>query len=83
MDAYMAVLMVMDGIGYLEGTVVAGDTGLPIGGAFVDVVDSPRGMFADENGEFRLTIQQGTYDLEISAFGFAVGTATVTITEDE
>lgn len=83
LDAYMAVLMVMDGIGYLEGTVVAGDTGLPIPGAFVDVVDSPRAVVADDAGEFRLIMQQGTYDLEISAFGFAVGTATVTILEDE
>jgi len=82
-DAYMAVMMVMDGIGYLEGTVLADDTGLPIPGAFVDVVDSPRAVTADENGEFRMTLQQGTYDLEISAFGFETGTATVHIVEDE
>jgi subtilisin family serine protease len=82
-DAYMAVLMVMDGIGYLEGTVVAGDTGLPIPGATIDVVDTPRTAETDDNGEFRLILQQGSYDLEISAFGFAMGTAQVTINEDE
>ena len=82
-DAYMAVLMVMDGIGYLEGTVTAADTGLPIPGALVDVVDSPRSITADENGEFRLILQQGAYDLQISAFGFKLGTASVVIVEDE
>jgi len=82
-DAYEAVLTVMDGVGYLEGTVVAADTGQPIAGALVDLVGSPRSATADAAGEFRLILQEGTHELEISAFGFAVGSAVVTILADE
>ncbi len=83
LDAYAAVLAVMDGIGYLDGTVVALDNGQPVPGASVDVIGTPRGTVADANGEFRMVLEQGDYDLAIDAFGFETATVAAAITEGE
>ena len=82
-DAFAAVLTVLGGVGYLEGTVIAADTGLPVAGALVEVVDTPRIFTADQNGGFRLILAPGAYDLAISAFGFAPGIAGIVIVEDQ
>ena len=83
LEAYDAVLAVMSGIGYLEGTIVDSDTGQPVEGAQVNVVGGYQADVTDASGQFDLTLQQGEIDLLISRFGYLEGSHTVTIVEDE
>jgi subtilisin family serine protease len=83
LDAYAAVLAVMSGIGYLEGTVVDSDTGLPVEGAQVNVVGGYQSDVTDASGQFQLTLQQGDVDLVVTRFGYLEGNYTVTIVEDQ
>jgi len=83
LDAYAAVSAVMDGIGYVEGTITAQDGGQPLPFARVEVVGTSFGADVDEAGFYRLILQQGTYELTISAFGFEPRTVPVTVVEDE
>jgi subtilisin family serine protease len=82
-DAYECVLAVMDGLGYLEGTLVDADTGLPVPEAAVQVVGGYQSDVTDENGQFNLTLQQGQVDLTVTRFGYLEGNYSVTIVEDQ
>jgi len=82
-DAYQAVLAVMDGIGRLEGVVVADDDGRPVPGAHVALVGTPRSADTDPRGAFRLILQRGDYLVAVSAFGFAPYEVPVTVVENE
>ena len=82
-DAYQAVLAVMDGIGYLEGTVVDADTGLPVEGAQIAVVGGYQSDVTDAAGQFQLTLQEGDIQLQITRFGYLAADYTVTIVADQ
>ena len=81
-DAYEAVLAVMDGIGYVEGTLVDSQTGLPVAGAEVQVTGGYQSDVTDDNGIFNLTLPQGETELVINRFGYLEGTYSLTIVED-
>ncbi|MBD3220689.1 S8 family serine peptidase [bacterium] len=83
LDAYDAVLAVMSGIGYLEGTIVDSDTGQPVEGAQVSVVDGYQSDVTDADGRFDLTLPQGAVELVVTRFGYLEGSYTVQIVEDE
>jgi len=82
-DAYAAVLAIMDGIGYLEGTLVDAQTGNPVAGAEVQVTGGYQSDVTDADGVFNLTLPQGEVELVINRFGYLQGTYTVTIVEDQ
>jgi hypothetical protein len=82
-DAYAAVLAVSEGLGYLEGTLVDADTGLPVAEAQVQVVGGYQSASTDADGLFNLTLQQGQVDLVVTRFGYLEGNYTVSIVEDQ
>jgi subtilisin family serine protease len=82
-DAYAAVLAVMDGIGYLEGTIVDSQTGLPVEGASIAVTGGYQTDVTDASGVFNLTLPQGEVEIVVSRFGYLEGRYTVTIVEDQ
>jgi subtilisin family serine protease len=70
-DAYEAVLSVMGGLGTVTGTVTDYDTGLPLEGVRVSVVDRPtyRTTGADGTFEFMLPVGEWTLEFELFAYG--------------
>jgi len=82
-DAYAAVLAVMEGIGYLEGTVVGSDDLMPLADVQVRVVDGYQAAVTDAQGQFDLTLQQGLHQVEFSKFGYGTQVFTIEITEDQ
>jgi subtilisin family serine protease len=83
LDAYEAVLYVMGGIGYIEGTVVDDVTGLPIAGARVEVLDGPQASVTGVDGTYSLTLPEGEVTLVASGFGYADAQITVSVVEDQ
>lgn len=75
LDAYAAVSAAMTGYGLVAGTVADQGTGTPIAGARIEVADSPRFTYSDEDGAFSLSLPAGPATLALSAFGYADQTA--------
>jgi len=76
----LAVFMVMvlitgaafSQVGKVEGTIVDSETGAPVVGANVFIPGTTIGAAADANGEFYiLNLRPGTYELLVSAIGYA------------
>ena len=82
-DAYAAVMAVITGYGYIDGTIVDAGTGLPVEGAQVSVVDGIQTAVTNASGQFQLSIPQGQIELAVSCFGYLDGLFSVTITEDQ
>ncbi|MGI5190264.1 S8 family serine peptidase [Promicromonospora sp. CA-289599] len=70
----------IDGYGFLAGT-VTGPDGEPVAG--VRVTAGERSDTTDAEGAYRLGLEEGSYDLTASAFGFLDATAQADIVEDE
>jgi subtilisin family serine protease len=81
-DAYEAVLAVMQGYGTLQGVVTSNDTGLPIAGALVRNVDGLQADNTDDDGEYTMYLPAGEYTIEYSAFGYLSDTEEVDVPED-
>jgi iron complex outermembrane recepter protein len=56
-------------------------TGEPIAFANISVLNSSTGVVADEEGNFTITINQGTYQLQFSAVGYASKLQEVIVTD--
>ncbi len=82
-DAYEAVLAVMGGLGTVSGTVTDADTGLPIAGVFVDVVDRPVNRVTEADGTFQFMLPVGEWTLAFDVFGYGDETVVVEIIENE
>ena len=77
--------------GCLLSVIVAGQTlsgritdtkGQAIPRATIYIKEISHGIIADENGEFRTTLEKGNYTLEVSSLGFEKKTVSVLITEE-
>ena len=81
-NAYEAVLAVMQGYGTVQGTVTSSGTGLPIEGALVRNLGGQQSDNTDEFGAYQLFLAADSYTLEYSAFGFVTATEYVVVPED-
>jgi len=82
-DAYEAVLAVMDGYGNLCGTVTnASDGGVPVVGATVDVVETDRETTTGDDGAYHISILADTYTVTVSCPSFAPQTVPGVIVPD-
>ena len=82
-NAYEAVAQVAFNSG-ITGTVTNEESGNPVGQATVQVVGLPNRTTTADDGAFQFRLRPGTYDLEISRFGYETTTITgVTVVEDE
>ncbi|WP_369371687.1 S8 family serine peptidase [Promicromonospora sp. Populi] len=70
----------IDGYGFLAGT-VTGPDGEPVAGA--RVTTGERSDTTDAEGAYRLGLEEGSYDLSVSAFGFIDAAAQADVVEDE
>ncbi|MDR7381833.1 S8 family serine peptidase [Promicromonospora iranensis] len=70
----------IDGYGFLAGT-VTGPDGEPVAGARVTVGE--RSDTTDAEGAYRLGLEEGPYEVSVSAFGFLDATAEVEVVEGE
>ncbi|MBD3221221.1 S8 family serine peptidase, partial [bacterium] len=83
LDAFEAVQAVMGGLGYVEGTVTAADTGDPIEGALVTVEGGFQSSVTGADGSYQLTLPAEAATLNVAAFGFEDLAVTVTVLEDQ
>ncbi len=81
-DAYEAVLAVIDGVGTVEGYITDNATGLPVDNALVKKLGASYSTFTDPNGFFSLTISSGVTDFEVSRFGYNDALLNVTIPDN-
>ena len=81
-NAYDAVLAVLDGYGWIEGTVRDGFSGLPIPNAVVNVVGDPRTTATSADGSFSLALPAGAWTLEYAAFGYLTDSQRVPVSAD-
>ncbi|GAB2493409.1 SusC/RagA family TonB-linked outer membrane protein [Algoriphagus taiwanensis] len=63
----------------ISGTVLEKDTGIPVPGALVLVVNPKTSAVTDETGKFSLNLQPGIYELRISFIGFKMVQQTVEV----
>lgn len=70
-----------EGVGWLRGYVVDADD-VPIAEATVNIVGSESHDDTGPLGFYNMTVVPGTYDIEVSADGYASETASATITKD-
>jgi outer membrane cobalamin receptor len=69
--------------GLIHGHVRDADSGLPLPGAIIVVVDTTLGTIADEEGRYNLELSAGTWALEFSYIGYASSRpAPLTLTDD-
>jgi hypothetical protein len=71
-DAFAAVTQVAAGAGTLAGTVTDGDTGLPLAGAVVRVLDSYGATETDQAGQFTLDCTAGAQIVTVSVYGYEI-----------
>ncbi len=81
-DAYEAVLAVMDGVGTVAGYVTDSATGQPIEGAVVRKVGANNRATTDANGYYSMTMPAGAADFTVTYFGYNEGNFSVTIPDD-
>jgi subtilisin family serine protease len=82
LNAYDAVLAVIDGYGSIEGTITEATTTDPIQGATVSVVGDPRTATSDASGFYKLILPADSYTLNYSAFGYVDDSQGVVVVED-
>ncbi|RMH62738.1 MAG: TonB-dependent receptor [Calditrichaeota bacterium] len=69
--------------GKVAGTVTDANSGEALAGANVEVLDHFTGAATDENGEFLITLEEGTYTLRASFTGYKSMDKTVTVKAGE
>ena len=72
----LAVLLLAPGLvfaqdGTITGTVTDGETGEPLPGATVQIPETGDGAATDANGEYRLSVAEGTYTLSATFVGYS------------
>ena len=82
-DAYEAVLGILGGLGTVSGTVTDADTGLPLAGVDVGVVDRPVSRVTGVDGTFQFMLPVGQWTLTFDLFGYGDETVVVDIIENE
>ncbi len=65
--------------GTVTGRATDGDTGDPIAGATVLIVGTAAGVFTDQNGEYSIEVQPGTYTLRVIMLGYATEEERITV----
>lgn len=65
--------------GTLSGTVLDTDSNQPLPGANVSLVGTTTGTITDNDGRYTLTLNAGTYEVQVSFVGYQSARATVTI----
>ncbi len=75
-DAYEAVSQALEGIGSIEGTVTHADTGTPVPGAVVEIVEAARTIDTDADGHYASYLTAGTYTVRVTHPAFLDGLAT-------
>ncbi len=81
-DAYAAVLAVMEGYGTLAGTVTSSSSGLPIEGASVSNTAGPQISSTNASGAYSMMMAEGPYAMQYSAFGYVAQNQAVNIVAD-
>ncbi len=82
-DLYEACLIAQSGYGFIMGSVTDSNNN-GIGGAVIEIINSPRFTFADENGDYFLGLPADTaYDVRASFFGYIPEEDTASITPDD
>lgn len=66
----------------LSGSLYDGDTEEPISGASIKFPDIQTGAFTDAEGNYKVVLPSGTYDMEIEASGYAPVQAQVEVFSD-
>ncbi|MBL7032972.1 MAG: S8 family serine peptidase [Candidatus Delongbacteria bacterium] len=82
-DAYEAVLAVMDGYGTVQGVITDEESNLPITGVLVRNSDGQQATESNDAGEYQLYLAAGVYNLEYSAFGYFTENLEVNLPEDD
>ncbi len=82
-NAYDAVLAVLNGYGTLAGTVTDGATGDPLAGVLVDIVGLPRSTVTAADGGYGIMLPDSTYTVSYTAFGYLPHTETVAVVQDD
>jgi hypothetical protein len=78
-NAYEAVLAVMQNYGSVAGVVTSATSGLPIAGATVDNLAGSQQVNTNGTGNYSMSLEAGTYSLEYAAFGYVSQTHPVTV----
>ncbi len=81
-DLYEAVSFVITP-GTLAGTVTDADTGIPIEGATITIVETEAHTTTDEAGQYSMMVPAGTWTARASAYCYQPVEAVVEIVEDE
>jgi subtilisin family serine protease len=79
-NAFAAVSAALTGIGTLSGTVTSSVGGTPIENAKVLMTDTGQKVYTNASGEYSVQLVAGDHNVEVSRFGYDIGTATVTVT---
>jgi subtilisin family serine protease len=82
-DAYEAVLSVLGGLGTVSGVVTDGNTGLPIEGVRIEVIDRPVYRTTGSDGYFEIMLPVGQWTLTYEVFGYGDESLVVDIVENE
>jgi subtilisin family serine protease len=82
-DAYEAVMAVAGGLGTVSGTVTDADTGLPLAGVQVGVIDRPVNRVTDADGNYQFMLPVGQWTLTFEAFGYGDETLVVEVLENQ
>jgi len=82
-DAYQAVLAVMNGLGTVSGTVTDAGTGLPLEGVVVGVTGHTAARTTDAYGDFSMMLPVGEWTLTFDLFAYGDETVIVDILEND
>lgn len=78
-DAYAAVMTVLDGVGSISGTITDASSGLPLVGARIRDLGGSTASTVGPDGSFAFTMRSGARTFEISKFGYQPKTLEVVI----
>ncbi|HPF69039.1 MAG TPA: S8 family serine peptidase [Candidatus Krumholzibacteria bacterium] len=78
-DAYAAVMAVMDGVGEVAGIVTDQADGAPVAGAVVQLDGGYHRAVTGSDGRYRIVLPAGAATFTISAFGYVEGSLPVTV----
>ncbi len=81
-DAYAAVMAVMEHTGTVSGVITDLDTGLPVAGALVARVGGLETFNTGEDGRFSFFLPSGPCELTVKKFGYDNGIISVTVLDD-
>ncbi|MFN8176771.1 MAG: S8 family serine peptidase [bacterium] len=82
-NAYDAVVAVLQGYGRIEGTVTDAVSHVPLPNVVVDVLNDPRQTTSNGSGFFGIPLPAGSWTLEYRTFGYVTGTQTIQVVADQ